>query len=302
MKLRHLILCLCSCFAAVHGVEPTPAKNAAVLTPQQAQYPENIVMLRTDAAGREGLCTPIARYKDAEGRIVDLVGAIHLADARYYRGLNRIFGRYDKVLYEMVDGEDLPEVVRLERKVQAGTATPEEVERLKRYNAARKSGMGVGMLSAYYSHMASAMGLALQTELVDYGRENLVYADMSSSEFAAAMAERGETWFTLVLDSLRDGSGKRISLFSSVTPDGLKRMLCEQLVGSSKGSHSEGRAIIIARNERCFEVLDRLLAQDFTARRMAIFYGAMHLRDMHARLLQRGFTLQGVQWVTAIRL
>ena len=302
MNIRRIAVALCA-FAATAWGASTPAAAPSVLAPQESQYPESIVMMRVDDSGREGLCTPIARYTDAEGRTVDLVGAIHLADARYYRALNRAFVRYDRVLYEMLNGEDLPEMTRLSRKVAAGTASPEEKARYEYYMDNRERGVAGELLSAYYSYMADLMGLSLQSEVVDYGLTNLVYADMSSDEFSAAMAERGESWFTLVLDSLRENVGSGgISLFSPMSGSGLKEMLCRQLVASSKNSASEGRAIIVARNARCFEVLDRLLAQDPTARRMAIFYGAMHLRDMHARMLQRGFTLQGVQWITAIRL
>lgn len=301
MNLRHIVVSLCALAASAWGSEPATAAQV-VLAPEQSQYPESIVMIRRDASGREGLCTPVARYQNADGVSVDLVGAVHLADARYYRALNRAFARYDKVLYEMLNGEDLPEMTRLARKVAAGTATPEEKARHKYFVDNRERGVAGELLSAYYASMADMMNLSLQAEMVDYGLTNLVYADMSSEEFSAAMAERGESWFTLVLDSVKESSGKGLSLFSPTSGSGLKEMLCRQLVASSKGSASEGRAIIVARNARCFEVLDRLLEQEPAARRLAIFYGAMHLRDMHERLLQRGFTLQGVQWITAIRL
>ena len=51
------------------------------------------------------------------------------------------------------------------------------------------------------------------------------------------------------------------------------------------------------------QVLDRVLAdEESPVRTAAIFYGAMHLRDMHARMLQRGFELVGVQWISAVRV
>jgi hypothetical protein len=301
MNLRHIIVSLCALAASAWG-NTSASATQTVLAPEQSQYPESIVMMRRDASGREGLCTPVARYQNANGVCVDLVGAVHLADARYYRALNRAFARYDKVLYEMLNGEDLPEMTRLTRKVEAGAATPEEKARLKQYTDSRERGVGGDLLSAYYASMADLMKLSLQSEVVDYGLSNLVYADMSSEEFSAAMAERGESWFTLVLDSVKESSGRGVSFTAPKSGSGLKARFCRQLVASSSGSVTEGRAVIVARNARCFEVLDRLLEHEPEARRLAIFYGAMHLRDMHERLLQRGFTLQGVQWITAIRL
>ena len=44
---------------------------------------------------------PATEYKE----YVDLVGAVHIADKRYYRDLNRRFKKYDAVLYELVAPE-----------------------------------------------------------------------------------------------------------------------------------------------------------------------------------------------------
>lgn len=303
--IRYLLLLITACSIPLNAAPGTkPPRNSSVLSPEQSQYPENIALLHITPEGKESLRTPIARYRHADGRTVDLVGAIHLADARYYHILNRTFARYDRVLYEMVDGEDLPEMIRITRKIEAGTATKAETERYHQYLASKKSSWSGKLLNTYYFYMADLMKLSLQTTTIDYGRTNWVYADMSSAEFAAAMEERGETWLTLVLDSLQEPSGynSSASLFSPPDATELRRMVCRQLAATAKGSRAEKRAIITARNERCFEVLDRILAEEPTARHLAIFYGAMHLRDMHHRLLQRGFALQGVQWITAIRV
>ena len=80
----------------------------------------------------------------------------------------------------------------------------------------------------------------------------------------------------------------------------LRRTMLRALATESGGA-MEFSAIIISRNERCMEVLDRELQTAERGSRIAIFYGAMHLRDMHYRMLERGFKLQGVQWITAIR-
>ena len=303
MTIRTVILVALAALASV----PVFGRSATsvVLSPEASQYPETVVLMHIDDAGKESLRTPIARYKDKAGHIVDLVGAIHLADARYYRALNKAFARYDKVLYEMVDGEDLPKMTRIARKMAEGTATEEEIAEFNRYQASREEGGAGRLLGAYYAYMASMMQLSLQSEVVDYGRTNLVHADMSSEEFSAAMAERGESWLTLVLDSLKENKNADSggSFFTMMDPVGLRRMVCRQLVASATGSRSEQRAIIVARNERCMQVLDRVLAdEESPVRTAAIFYGAMHLRDMHTRMLQRGFELVGVQWISAVRV
>ena len=272
--------------------------------PSVYAYPQVLVQHRTDADGTERLLTPVARYKDAAGRTIDLVGAVHLADAAYYRNLNRAFAsRYDKVLYEMVDGDGLPEYLRLARKVKQGTATTAEKEKYETLTktATKKDSSAAAALGRYYVLMSNMLQLHLQTELIDYSLENMVFADMSSAEFAKAMAERGESWLTIVLQSLAEEQSRSSSAWS-FSRSAMRRELIRALAASSVTTNAmQQGAIIVSRNERCFAVLDEQLASAPSGTRIAIFYGAMHLRDMHYRLLSRGFSLQGVQWLTAIR-
>lgn len=302
MNIRRLVLLALA--ALVPATTATETAARSVLAPNESGYPQQIVRLHVADNGGESLQTPVARYRDAAGRKVDLVGAIHLADARYYLVLNRAFARYDKVLYEMLDGEDMPELVRLSRKVEQGTATEEEKRRFELAQSARKSNMAGSLLGSYYAYTAAMMKLSLQTEVIDYGRTNLVFADMSSEEFAAAMKQRGESWFSIALDAVRQSksSGVSSSFVSLSDSRELRRFLCRQLANASAASTAEETAVVISRNEKCFEVLDEVLKTDTAARRIAIFYGAMHLRDMHERMLARGFVLEGVQWITAIRI
>lgn len=279
---------------------------AAVEVPGAEGYLRQLVLHRISNQGTESLLTPVARYTDAAGRTVDLVGAIHLADAAYYRNLNRAFLRYDKVLYEMVDGENLPEQLRLIRKVEQGAASLQEQERMWSLlrEQERSSGKAGAFVARYYLLMAELLGLQLQNACIDYSIEQMVFADLSSEEFAEAMKVRGESWLTLAIDAVaEDISSKHNSLvpLPMVPRSTLRREMVRALAAGSAGTRLQHRAIILARNERCFEVLDRELKDSSSGTRLAIFYGAMHLLDMHQRLLARGFTLQGVQWLTAIR-
>ncbi len=270
--------------------------------PDETAYPRELICRRVDEDGALRLLLPVARYMDNCGRTVDLVGAVHLADEAYYRNLNRAFPGYDYVLYELVDGEDVPELSRLSRKIENGTATPEEHRRfdqLVRENQNKGTSAFSQLLGQYYATMAAKLELSLQTECIDYSLSNMVYADMNSDELARAMEERGETWLQLILASLMEnGSG---SLFS-FSAESLRREMIESLAESdSRDVTMENSAIVISRNIRCMEVLDRVVRKASPGTQIAIFYGAMHLRDMHQRMLERGFTLQGVQWITAIR-
>jgi hypothetical protein len=59
----------------------------------------------------------------------------------------------------------------------------------------------------------------------------------------------------------------------------------------------EGSVIISDRNKVALEVLKIHLALD--KKKFGVFYGAAHLPDMEKRLMDMGFTLEKVEWLTA---
>ena len=99
---------------------------------------------------------------------VDLIGAIHIGDKAYYDELNRRFGGYEAVLYELVAREEA-------NVPQPGQSPGTFV-----------GGMQVGM--------KSLLGLQYQLDCIDYARKNLVHADMSPEEFEATMKSRKESF------------------------------------------------------------------------------------------------------------
>ncbi|WP_156345122.1 hypothetical protein [Verrucomicrobium spinosum] len=69
----------------------------------QAPAGTDFVRFVEDDAGAR-LQTGIASYRNKEGLVVDLIGAIHVADQAYFEKLNAAFKGYEVVLYEMVGG------------------------------------------------------------------------------------------------------------------------------------------------------------------------------------------------------
>ena len=288
---------------------------AAPLCAQEAAaYPAELVRMDTSTlmsaptghfARKDVLQVPLATYADAQGRQVDLVGAIHIAEPSYYRDLNTRFATYDKVLYEMVDGEALPRMLILKRKVEGNTATEEEKAEYTKLRAEmkeRKEDSILGfVLNFLYDSISTQMNLQMQSEGVDYGKENFVFADVNQEELAKAMKDRGESWLGLIVKSMISNMGE-LDLFSLMNPDPsqYKRMMMEALAKSSQAdSVMEQSSIVVARNAKCFQVLEEVLKQP-EVKNVAIFYGAMHLRDMDERLKKMGYTLQKVEWLDAI--
>lgn len=214
-------------------------------------------------------CTPRG---DRRGKAtVDLVGAVHVAEKSYYEQLNRAFRKYDAVLYELVAPE--------------GTKVP------------KGGGSSNHPVSLLQNGMKSILKLEFQLDAIDYGRENMIHADMTPDQFAKSMQRRGETMFTMFLRmmtyAMAQQQGSKVSdtqlllaLFQKDRALALKRVLAEQFedMGGSFAALDgpNGSAIITDRNGVALEVLREQL--DKGKRKIAIFYGAGHMDDFLKRL------------------
>ena len=296
-RISSYVMALCAAAGLVTAQQPSA---------QEETYPAELVRMGAFLNEQEEvLQVPLATYADAAGHQIDLVGAIHIADPAYYADLNVRFATYDKVLYEMVDGGDLPRMLILKRKVDGGTATDAEkaeYEKLRGEMKERKEDSILGfVLNFLYDSISTQMNLQMQSEGIDYGKENFVFADVTQEELSKAMQDSGESWLGLIVKSMISNIGE-LDLMTLLNPDPkqYKHMMMEALAKSSQSdSVMEQSSIVVARNAKCFEVLEGVL-KDPAAKRIAIFYGAMHLRDMDERLKKMGYTLQKVEWLNAV--
>jgi len=218
---------------------------------------------------------------------VDLVSAVHVGDAEYYADLNNRFETYESVLYELVAPE--------------GTVVTPETE-------------SDSAISSLQRGMRTMLGLTYQLEEVNYTQPNFIHADLTPDEMSASMDERDESLYTYFWQAFfaahremnRDPLGLQgmKSLTAALRTDSenpLKVMLAHDFADLDRfddmfGEDSES-AIIGARNERAIEVLREEL--DDGKRRIAIFYGAAHMRDLENRLLSLGFSIGETTWVDA---
>jgi hypothetical protein len=210
---------------------------------------------------------------------VDLVAVVHVGSRGYYETLNRLFTDYDSVLYELV--------------APPNARVPKPGRR------------PAGMIGSAQQGLTQMLGLDFQLERIDYGRPNLVHADLSPKEFDAAMARRGESWWTMFSRLMREGMaraekgdagpaaeigfGEMLGILFGAGPERqlkLRRIMAEQFsdmeVLTSAFGGEEGSTLITDRNAAAMEVLqERVAAGDRT---IAIFYGAAHMDDFDARL------------------
>lgn len=296
-----LALCLPAFRASAESPKTDPQKTESPKTEKSAPKTENspaenFIRVRKGEDNRPAAMeTSIVRYTGPTrpGVVVDLIGAIHIADQAYYDELNKLFEKYDIVLYELVapEGTRVPKGGRKE-----GTSHP---------------------LGLMQGGMGSILELKHQLDCIDYTKDNLVHADMSPAEFSKTMDQRGESFLQMFLRMMGQGVAQSgagggmndaaliMALFSPDRATKLKSLLAEQFQ-NLEGHMAvldgpEGSTIITERNRKCLEVLTKQL--DAGKKKIGIFYGAGHLPDMQRRLAtdyQLHRTTE--QWLTAWQL
>jgi hypothetical protein len=214
---------------------------------------------------------------------VDLIGAIHVADKKYYADLNKRFKLYDAVLFELV----APEGQSLEGLGQ------------------RKSNHPVAQIQQALPDM---LKLEFQLKEIDYTPKNFVHADLSPDEMAKAMKARGETGLSVVFkvmfdifnESSRQSAARAqkgddfpelqllAALFDSNRPLALKRLMADQMemLGTGSGLGPTLDVMLVQdRNDAAMRVLSREIEKG--TRKIAVFYGAAHMPDFDRRLTEK---------------
>lgn len=244
------------------------------------------------------LQTAIAKYKlktAAQPVVeVDLIGAVHIGEGSYYDELNRRFATYDAVLYELVAD---PETRIPEKGGEGQISNP---------------------IGAMQYGMKEMLKLDFQLEGVDYRKKNFVHADMTPQEMADSMRDRGDGLMTLMIRAMGSGMAQQAAgqstgeldmltaMFSKNRPLALRRAMAKNFesmeIQMAGLADKEGKSTLITeRNAKAFVVLDKELAKG--TKRIAIFYGAGHLPDMHERLLNNyQATFEGIEWLNAWNL
>ncbi len=304
MKNRFLLLL--TCFLSCARAEPEPVEAAGVA----AEAPEFIRVEETDTATH--LQTAVVRFTKGEAS-VDLIGAVHIADRKYYEALNQRFEGYEALLFEGIGG-DQPAAAPEPAEAAGGDEAAEEapvdeapVEEIPAAKVPAKKEKLDGLHTAYESG-AKWLGLAYQMKVIDYRKANFVHADLSMAEFTALQQQRGESLLGFMLKSglkkpdkpVKEPSSLKL-LVSLVRGDknGLKRELVHTLgAGDDQVAALAGDNVIIGdRNAKCLEVLDREVLAG--KKKLGIFYGAAHFPDMEKRLVEGGWTKAGEEWMTA---
>lgn len=236
---------------------------------------------------------------EKDGIRVDLIGAIHLADRRYYEFLNKHFKSYEALLFEMVGGEKLGAAKKAE--------AVEDPELVDEPEADEEKAEALAGLKSIYESMEKALGLVGQSAVVDYMAENFVHADLTMKQFEALQKERGESLVGFMIEmGLKAERPKHepntIRLMRGILAGRSDLVKLEMMQTMAEGDEqinelAGDNVIITDRNARCMEVMDKELAAG--RKNLGIFYGAAHFPDMQKRMEERGFKKVSTKWLTA---
>jgi hypothetical protein len=282
-----LLTCLRGAALAADPAGPAPDK-----LPDYLRYAEDAVSARLEVA--------IRRFSLPSGQTVDLVGAVHIADAPYYQELNRRFTTYDAVLFELVG--DPRHLTR---------APPADLD-------PQSSDSSGGTVSFIQQAASKYLKLTFQLSAIDYSGKNMVHADMSYEEFERLQAARGENMATLFMramqaqanGSMNDVAMDELNTFALIrilmSPDAateFKKALAkvfdqtESLTLAMEGQ--SGSTILSGRNEVAVKKMKEVLA-DKRRRRIAVFYGGAHMPGIEAVLTKDlGARSAGEEWLPA---
>lgn len=279
---------------------------ASLVNAQTTQPGSKFLRFVADQNGGGVLQTSIVTYRNEQGKTVDLIGAVHIADQRYFKDLSETFKGYDALLYELVKPKD----------VVPGQPRPQGQPQGER---------PLQWVGTMQQMLKEALELTFQLDEIDYARPNMVHADLDTETFMQMQADRGESILTLMLQQMiremarpqpaagavvggagmeaMDVAGFLMALQSPDRSRQLKLMLARQfnqmdsMLGGLGGPG--GTVIVTERNRAALTTLQkRLSAGD---RNVGIFYGAAHLSEMEKDLTgPMGFKQVGEpKWITA---
>ena len=301
---KHLWLIAAFLIPALRAEPAAPAAADAAQT-EEAEKKEQFIRVEEKGKATE-LQTAVVKLTKGDAS-VELIGAIHIADKKYYQALNTRFESYDALLWEGI-GNGRPaslEEIRAEEEEPVAEVPGENAEPVA---PAKKPKGNLSGLHKAYEAGAKWLDLAYQMKEIDYAKPNFVHADLSYDEFVELQEKRGESLLSFVLKAGLEADQKGVkqpSTFKLLTSlirgsaNGVKRELVHTLgAGDDQVAGLAGESVIISdRNAKCLEVLAREV--EAGKKKLGVFYGAAHFPDMVERLVEDGWMLGSTEWVTA---
>jgi hypothetical protein len=285
---------------------PALGPEAYVIAQDDVPSPGAFIRYQAPRPGHAGgLDVAVTDYRSRKGGApVTLVGTVHVADAHFFAAVQAELDRHPCVLYEGVKPKGLS----------------------RRDWQARMHRRG-GELADLQRSLARWFGLEFQLDAIDYGRPNLVHADMSVEEFLAAgggayvpVHAGGAPGPKAAPPAAGHGAARGVSPALEKTWDAVQgfgeaalghpgplRSMARRMFAETLGTVDMGRAlemqpgfsdlVLRRRNEVVIDKLRQVLPE--ATGPVAIFYGAAHMPDLEKRLRKLGYERSGAHWLRA---
>ncbi|RFC52106.1 MAG: hypothetical protein DVB22_000984 [Verrucomicrobia bacterium] len=300
-RLLLVLLPLCGHFHSPALAEDSPPPTAKTESPQPAAKPlADYIRFAQDEKGTR-LEVAVRSFLLPDGTTIDLAGAVHIADASYYKDLNSRFTSYDAVLYELVGS---PSALKKAKEEQESDEAPD------------KPNSRPHPLRFLQQTMGSMLKLSFQLDEVDYSPDNMVHADVTPEEFAALQKARGESMMTLMAKAMAaqydeefaednaaaaqlDGA-KLLRILLSRNAAAEFKILLARIFDQAERTTAKlegpgGSAILKDRNDVAFRKLKEVAAAK-QGKRLCVFYGAAHMPGLESMILAE---LNGKETATA---
>ncbi|MBL50157.1 MAG: hypothetical protein CMP28_14590 [Roseibacillus sp.] len=264
-----------------------PGVKVEAAAGDQEKEPTDFIRIHEDEKTAR-LQTSVTTY-EKNGVRVDLIGAVHIGDKKYYEELNKSFKNYEVLLFEMVGGENIGNGNLPEREEGGGD-------------------IQTTFLRGMVDGMSRFLKLSSQVQEIDYSPGNFVHADLTMKQFEKKQQENGESLFGFALAAAQQAQNQGVeqpnparllAALLSGNSDGLKLEMMKSLgQGDDQIAALAGNNVIIGqRNAKCLKVFRKQVKKG--RKNIGIFYGAAHYPDMENRLLKMGYRKGKQSWMTA---
>lgn len=241
--------------------------------------------IRVERSEEKVLLQPALATYEKDGVKVSLIGAVHIADKTYYTDLNKRFKNYDRVLFEMIGGDQLEKIH--EQEAEGGKADESP-------------------LGKVYQMVSTFLALADQKTEIDYSAENFVHADLTMEEYQSLQEEREESLLGFAMEAAETSGIKNqpstMALMQAVMTGDSKKaklLLIDTLARGDEamGGLTKPTVVINDRNAKALQILDSQIAKG--DKNLGIFYGAAHFPAMEKTLLAKGYKKSKHEWLNA---
>ncbi|MAG54839.1 MAG: hypothetical protein CMJ83_00955 [Planctomycetes bacterium] len=286
------------------GIAVAQPDRKPTLAWKNVKKPAFLHLAKSEAGEPTALRTSVVRFVpfgDSDIEYVDLVGVVHVGEKAYFETIDRqLASDYDVVLFELAHKED----------------PRDQMGRGRRKNPFQMM-MDPGRM----------LGLESQMSHIKYKRKHFVHADTSLPD---AMERRGDDMLSMLAGLFADmrrqsnleerkakaegrppkrggedpfgGLGGMFGFGQQQDKSALKRQMAEQLaregLNGIAGLTTLNGVLITERNKVAMQKFDEQVKAG--KKRIAIFYGAAHMRDFTVRLVvDHGLRPSKIAWLDA---